>query len=1197
MHIGIKNRPWGKFAPGSLKQQTRARALALLALAGILLLAATPAFAATLTPNQWTAMNEPPMGVQLLGWDEIRYAPEMEGILFYGAFRSFTSENQNAVWLYRYKENRWRLLQINLFDTRSEMDCDGGHSSGKMIYDQNRKALVYGGLVSMGRNDRARTWIFDPRALVGWDANPTATPGIAYDGASAYLPPSKKCFQYAAGAGTWLYDATADVWSKLAATGGPPGTTDVVFDPKGNRILAFGGAAGYYGGAAFTTYNDLWAFDLTAQTWSKLTTTNPPPTRGWPQMALSTASNVLMISGGFSGAMDANGNYQGRTDTWVLDLSTLAWTQLANAAAPSTSYSNHMAYDPVNDVFLMASGQTPTNLGYGYQCAMYALKYQGPQGNNVPTPPVNPVPAYDFSKLPKPTNNWTSVGTGNISAVNGWALRPSLASTGTKLLLGFSEYDPPGKYQTEGCYVYAFEYSGSSWTKLGTSVSDLNAFSQMPSACYDSTGKPVISYQSMIPWQGSAVVTKSFAGTWTSVGALTSEPGVGFSSLAGDTTLGIAWQAHPQYTKGIATYVATLGATGWMQPAAGGPLNVGDPTATRGQFPALIHDGQDRLVVAWSEQQAGYEGENATPERIHVRRLENNAWTALATDNPVASPSTRVFSFALGLYNGNPVIASCEGTDGGTAQLIVRAWNGNAWTQLGSSALNVLGSGSGALKPALVSSGTSLYVAWPEFLPNCPPLLFVKQWDGAKWTMAGGPLNSAPGTGAVHTPAMSTLNGIPVVAWSEHDFEGSTLRQIFVKMLQASGPVAFFTSVNQGAMGINVDASASSDASGTIKTYAWNFGDGTTGTGVTATHTFSKAGTFTVTLTITDDKGASATTTRQIKVNSVQPPATPTISPNGGMFNAPTPVTITCSTSGAAIYYTTDGSTPDATSVLYTGSFMLSASATVQAIALLPGAPPSDLATAQFVIGKMDTPPVLVSDISALPNPADVGQSVAFSATATDADGDPLTYQWDFGDGSTASGSNTTHTYTNVGTFTVQLTISDGQNQIGSSAQVLIQIGGNGNALPMKLSALSIKLNFATSARDEAKFSGLITLPTSLVLSGISAQVTVGNFSAPLAIKSSGKGANGTAVLTLSGKSKHNAFAAGPAKFAISIKGANIAPEVATFGLTNSTIKRPGTRLQLPLGLLLDGNTFATTATVLYSAVAGKSGNAVLLRN
>lgn len=41
----------------------------------------------------------------------------------------------------------------------------------------------------------------------------------------------------------------------------------------------------------------------------------------------------------------------------------------------------------------------------------------------------------------------------------------------------------------------------------------------------------------------------------------------------------------------------------------------------------------------------------------------------------------------------------------------------------------------------------------------------------------------------------------------------------------------------------------------TIVSYAWDFGDGTTGSGITATHTYTRAGVFTVSLRVTDNTG------------------------------------------------------------------------------------------------------------------------------------------------------------------------------------------------------------------------------------------------------------------------------------------------------------------------------------------------------
>ena len=52
-------------------------------------------------------------------------------------------------------------------------------------------------------------------------------------------------------------------------------------------------------------------------------------------------------------------------------------------------------------------------------------------------------------------------------------------------------------------------------------------------------------------------------------------------------------------------------------------------------------------------------------------------------------------------------------------------------------------------------------------------------------------------------------------------------------------------------------------------------------------------------------------------------------------------VTITCDTEGASIYYTTDGSEPDASSEAYDGPFTIDTDCTVKAIAFCPGMPDS----------------------------------------------------------------------------------------------------------------------------------------------------------------------------------------------------------------------------------------------------------------
>ncbi len=76
-------------------------------------------------------------------------------------------------------------------------------------------------------------------------------------------------------------------------------------------------------------------------------------------------------------------------------------------------------------------------------------------------------------------------------------------------------------------------------------------------------------------------------------------------------------------------------------------------------------------------------------------------------------------------------------------------------------------------------------------------------------------------------------------------------------------PHAAFTS-NCDQLTCAFDGSGSSDSDGTVTSYAWDFGDGSTGTGATPQHAYSAGGTYTVSLTVTDNRSGTNTATQQV---------------------------------------------------------------------------------------------------------------------------------------------------------------------------------------------------------------------------------------------------------------------------------------------------------------------------------------------
>ena len=113
----------------------------------------------------------------------------------------------------------------------------------------------------------------------------------------------------------------------------------------------------------------------------------------------------------------------------------------------------------------------------------------------------------------------------------------------------------------------------------------------------------------------------------------------------------------------------------------------------------------------------------------------------------------------------------------------------------------------------------------------------------------------------------------------------------------------------------------------------------------------------------------------------VQNSATPSISPGSGSYTKGQTVHISDATAGAIIYYTTDGTTPTTASAKYSAAISVTATETIQAIAVAAGYSNSAVASAKFVVAT----PVAVPAFSLPAGNYKSAQSVTLSDATAEA--------------------------------------------------------------------------------------------------------------------------------------------------------------------------------------------------------------------
>lgn len=252
-------------------------------------------------------------------------------------------------------------------------------------------------------------------------------------------------------------------------------------------------------------------------------------------------------------------------------------------------------------------------------------------------------------------------------------------------------------------------------------------------------------------------------------------------------------------------------------------------------------------------------------------------------------------------------------------------------------------------------------------------------------------------------------------------------------------------------LSVQFDGTASSDPTGKPLTYLWDFGDGTSSEQISPEKIYQNPGVYSVSLTVNNGEQDSTTVTETVQALSPQPTSAQCQFDVVNEWNSGFTASLTISNDaqtdidGWAVALTfSDGTTiTGAWNAKMTGEnpYQLN-NANYNSTIPAGGSVKLGFNAQKAVAGATAQTPLLAGICGNIVTPNQPPTAVAQASSlrgappftidfdgseSSDPDNDSLTYYWDFGDGSESTEASPSKSFDQTGTYTVTLTVNDGQ--------------------------------------------------------------------------------------------------------------------------------------------------------------------------